>query len=256
MLWQDWGTQLFGSLSHAGGVAYSNYAVGYNNVDVKAATKAGIPVGNTPGGHTAPHGQAQQRLSSACVKPGLWAAHFWVSSCGSECRAPQTLTCGEPRMMCTLTAIAAQLAAVPGALSSLDGPPWRLKCACVLTGPAIAGVLTETTAELAAALTLAAARRVVEADRFMRGGKYEGWLPNLFVGNLLQVRSERRVMLCGPRLIRALLACVRGPADVSLSGSQASLAWRLYAARARHLRAEWSCCTSGLLQMHSQPHTA
>ena len=49
-----------------------------------------------------------------------------------------------------------------------------------------AGVLTETTAELAAALTLAAARRVVEADRFMRGGHYKGWLPDLFVGSLLQ----------------------------------------------------------------------
>lgn len=44
------------------------------------------------------------------------------------------------------------------------------------------GVLTETTAELALALTFAAARRVVEADRFMRAGKYNGWLPGLFVG--------------------------------------------------------------------------
>ena len=50
----------------------------------------------------------------------------------------------------------------------------------------IAGVLTETTAELAVALTMAAARRVVEADRFMRGGLYKGWLPTLFVGALLQ----------------------------------------------------------------------
>ena len=53
-------------------------------------------------------------------------------------------------------------------------------------------MLTETTAELAAALTLAAARRVVEGDRFMRGGMYKGWLPNLFVGSLLQARP-----LCG-----------------------------------------------------------
>ena len=51
------------------------------------------------------------------------------------------------------------------------------------------GVLTETTAELAAALTLAAARRVVEADVFMRAGKYEGWLPTLFVGHLLQRKT-------------------------------------------------------------------
>ncbi|KAK9817771.1 hypothetical protein WJX72_001967 [[Myrmecia] bisecta] len=98
-LTEDWGDELFGALKKAGGSAYSNYAVGYNNVDVAAATRHGIPVGNTP------------------------------------------------------------------------------------------GVLTETTAELALALTFSAARRVVEADKFMRGGQYKGWLPNLFVGNLLQNKT-------------------------------------------------------------------
>ena len=53
------------------------------------------------------------------------------------------------------------------------------------------GVLTETTAELAAALTLSAARRVPEADVFMRAGKYKGWLPTLFVGQLLQNKTVR-----------------------------------------------------------------
>ncbi|KAF3681603.1 28 kDa ribonucleoprotein, chloroplastic [Capsicum annuum] len=48
------------------------------------------------------------------------------------------------------------------------------------------GVLTETPTELAASLSLAAARRIVEADEFMRSGKYEGWLPHLFVGNFLK----------------------------------------------------------------------
>nr|GEX74869.1 glycerate dehydrogenase [Tanacetum cinerariifolium] len=48
------------------------------------------------------------------------------------------------------------------------------------------GVLTETTAELAASLSLAASRRIVEADGFMRAGLYDGWLPHLFVGNLLK----------------------------------------------------------------------
>lgn len=48
------------------------------------------------------------------------------------------------------------------------------------------GVLTETTAEMAVALTFAAARRVVEADTFMRAGHYHGWLPTLFLGNLLK----------------------------------------------------------------------
>ncbi len=51
------------------------------------------------------------------------------------------------------------------------------------------GVLTETTAELALALTFAAARRVVEADRFMRKGLYAGWLPDLMIGQLLQARA-------------------------------------------------------------------
>ncbi|KAI5063330.1 hypothetical protein GOP47_0021877 [Adiantum capillus-veneris] len=95
-LTEDWGDGLFSSLKAAGGHAYSNMAVGYNNVNVEAATRNGVAVGNTP------------------------------------------------------------------------------------------GVLTETTAELAAALTLAAARRVVEADYFMRAGKYDGWLPTLFIGNLLK----------------------------------------------------------------------
>ncbi|KAG7666909.1 hypothetical protein Ndes2526B_g04604 [Nannochloris sp. 'desiccata'] len=98
-LTEDWSSELFEALKAAGGRAYSNYAVGYNNVIVPEATKRGIPVGNTP------------------------------------------------------------------------------------------GVLTETTAELAAALTMAAARRVVEGDNFMRANKYKGWLPTLFVGNLLQGKT-------------------------------------------------------------------
>lgn len=95
-LTEDWGEELFSTLKGAGGHAYSNMAVGYNNVDVDAASRNGVAVGNTP------------------------------------------------------------------------------------------GVLTETTAELAAALTVAAARRVVEGDYFMRAGKYDGWLPTLFIGNLLK----------------------------------------------------------------------
>lgn len=95
-LTEDWGEELFAALERAGCQAYSNMAVGYNNVDVEAASRHNIAVGNTP------------------------------------------------------------------------------------------GVLTETTAELAAALTLSAARRVVEADEFMRAGKYEGWLPTMFIGNLLK----------------------------------------------------------------------
>lgn len=119
-LTEKWGTELFGALRAAGGHAYSNYAVGYDNVDVAAATAAGVAVGNTPG--------ASQSRRHAALRPFL---------------------------------------------------------AWVLTRPG-AGVLTETTAETAAALTLAAARRIAEADVFMRAGHYKGWLPDLFVGQLLQ----------------------------------------------------------------------
>ena len=44
------------------------------------------------------------------------------------------------------------------------------------------GVLTETTADLAFALMLAAARRIVEADRFVREGRWRTWDPNLLLG--------------------------------------------------------------------------
>ena len=40
-LTEDWGETLFSALSRAGGRAFSNMAVGYNNVDLNA-------VGNTP----------------------------------------------------------------------------------------------------------------------------------------------------------------------------------------------------------------
>ena len=70
----------------------SNYAVGYDNIDVPAATKRGIVVGNTP------------------------------------------------------------------------------------------GVLTDTTADLAFALIMAAARRVVEGDKVVRAGKWKTWGPMILLG--------------------------------------------------------------------------
>jgi len=98
-LTEAWNEELFAKLKNAGGKVYSNYAVGYNNVDVDAATRNGIPVGNTP------------------------------------------------------------------------------------------GVLTETTAEMAVALTFAAARRTGESERFLRAGHYHGWLPTLFLGELLRRKT-------------------------------------------------------------------
>ncbi|MDI3543351.1 MAG: glyoxylate reductase [Candidatus Atribacteria bacterium] len=45
------------------------------------------------------------------------------------------------------------------------------------------GVLTESTADLAWALLMAVARRVVEGDKFVREGKFRGWEPLLLLGN-------------------------------------------------------------------------
>jgi hydroxypyruvate reductase 1 len=94
-LTESWNDALFAALKSAGGKAFSNVAVGYDNVDVEAATRYGIAVGNTP------------------------------------------------------------------------------------------GVLTETTAQMAVALTFAAARRIGEAERFLRAGKFKGWMMTLLLGELL-----------------------------------------------------------------------
>jgi len=94
-LTERWDAALLEALAQAGGRVLSLYAVGHDNVDVAAATRLGLAVGNTP------------------------------------------------------------------------------------------GILTETTAELAVALTFAAARRIVEGDRLVADGRYTGWLPSLLLGKRL-----------------------------------------------------------------------
>lgn len=44
------------------------------------------------------------------------------------------------------------------------------------------GILTETTADLAWTLLMAAARRIVEGDRYVRDGKWRTWEPQLLLG--------------------------------------------------------------------------
>jgi glyoxylate reductase len=44
------------------------------------------------------------------------------------------------------------------------------------------GVLTDATADQSFALMLAAARRITEAERFVRAGKWKTWIPNLLLG--------------------------------------------------------------------------
>jgi lactate dehydrogenase-like 2-hydroxyacid dehydrogenase len=57
--------------------------------------------------------------------------------------------------------------------------------ACARRGVAVGntpGVLTETTADLAWALLMAAARRVAEGDRYVRTGRWKTWGPLLLLG--------------------------------------------------------------------------
>jgi glyoxylate reductase len=44
------------------------------------------------------------------------------------------------------------------------------------------GILTETSADLAFGLLLTTARRICEAERYLRAGKFTGWQPMLFCG--------------------------------------------------------------------------
>lgn len=44
------------------------------------------------------------------------------------------------------------------------------------------GVLTETTADLAWSLLMSAARRIPEADRFVRAGRFKAWGPQMLLG--------------------------------------------------------------------------
>lgn len=57
--------------------------------------------------------------------------------------------------------------------------------ACIQRGVVVTntpGVLTEATAELALALTLAAARRMGDAERDLRAGRWRGWDPGAHLG--------------------------------------------------------------------------
>lgn len=63
---------------------------------------------------------------------------------------------------------------------NIDVPEAKKRGVVVTNTP---DVLTESVAEHAIALMFALAHRIVEADQFMRDGKYTGWAPMLFLGN-------------------------------------------------------------------------
>jgi hydroxypyruvate reductase 1 len=84
---ESWGEELFSALKAAGGRAYSNYAVGFNNINLDAATRNGIPVGNTPGVLTETTAEMTVALTFAAarrvseserfLRAGLWRTVGW-----------------------------------------------------------------------------------------------------------------------------------------------------------------------------------
>ena len=69
---------------------------------------------------------------------------------------------------------------------NIDLPALRARGIAVSNTP---GVLTQAVAEHTIALMFALAKRVVESDRFLRAGKYEGWGPMLFLGTELSGKT-------------------------------------------------------------------
>src|SRR5581483_10332797 len=51
------------------------------------------------------------------------------------------------------------------------------------------GVLTEAVAEHTFALILAVTKHLIEADKFIRSGGYQGWEPELFIGTQLMGKT-------------------------------------------------------------------
>lgn len=80
---QGWNADLFEPLKAAGGRAYSNYAVGYNNVNVPSATEWGIAVGNTPGvirtaGRTCDDTQVYMLAVERVLRTFMWSCEIKV----------------------------------------------------------------------------------------------------------------------------------------------------------------------------------
>lgn len=81
-----------------------------------------------------------------------------------------------------LLAVAPRLRAVSNmavGFDNIDVPACTARQIAVGNTP---GVLTDTTADFAFALLMAAARRVVEADAFVRAGRWQTWDPGLLLG--------------------------------------------------------------------------
>ncbi|MSS69850.1 MAG: D-glycerate dehydrogenase [Candidatus Latescibacteria bacterium] len=65
------------------------------------------------------------------------------------------------------------------------------------------GVLTDATSDMAWALLFSVARRIVESDKFLRAGKYEGWAPMMYRGGDIVGKT---LGICGAGRIGSAMA--------------------------------------------------
>ncbi len=137
---------------------------------------------------------ATRRLPEVAFQKILAAGHeptVWEGECPPPREALLKLVAGAEGLLTTLEdPIDAEVmdAAGPGlkviaqyavGVDNIDLEAARARGIRVTNTP---GVLTEATADLAFALLLAAARRVVEGDRYVRAGRWRCWLPTGFLG--------------------------------------------------------------------------
>ena len=132
-------------------------------------------------------GDAFERLAQAValdVWPGPGApSAAELAQCGA--RAEGLLCLLSDRIDAALLAACPELRVVSSCSAGLDHVDLAAATARGIPVGHTPGVLTETTAELAFALLLAAARRVGEAERFVRAGRWSEerrWDPELFLG--------------------------------------------------------------------------
>ncbi len=117
------------------------------------------------------------------------------------------------------------------------------------------GVLTDATADIAVLLMLAVARRCVEADTFVRAGKFHGWEPELLLGHDV---SGKTLGLAGfGRIARAtarralafgmtVAFCPRPPGDRPVSEEELGE----FAGKVRHMSWPELVDTSDYLSVH------
>lgn len=127
--------------------------------------------------------------------------------------------------------------------------------ACGITVANTPGVLTNSTADIAMLLILSTARRVVEADHFVRSGAFTGWEPELLLGSdvsgqVLGLAGFGRIARATAR--RALgfgmtvKFCPRPPADRDVSDEELGE----FAGKARHVSWQELVETSDFLSLH------